>query len=160
MRSPGSCAGSEVVPTGEIMPTRRIAIITLAVGALAACSGGVRPLDRSPETLAQGQALYQRNCARCHGRSAQGAPNWRQPDAAGRYPPPPLNGSGHTWHHPLAQLRAVIREGTMPRGNMPAWGGRLDDRQIDAIIAWLQSKWPRELFQAWERTDRRAQGGA
>ena len=102
-----------------------------------------------PAQLARGEQLYNQHCASCHGPSAAGAPNWRQRNADGRYPPPPLNGTAHAWHHPLAQLRQTIKHGG-PRGSqMPAWDRTLSDAQIDDIIAWFQSLWPAEIYTAW-----------
>lgn len=105
--------------------------------------------------IAQGRTLFENNCAQCHGTNAVGATNWRQRQPDGSFPPPPLNGTAHAWHHPLAQLRAVIREGS-PSGNMPAWSGRLTEREIDAVIAYFHSLWPEEAYEAWYGINRRA----
>lgn len=107
--------------------------------------------------IARGGRLYAQNCAECHGESAQGAPNWRQRGPDGRFPPPPLNGSGHAWHHPLRQLQQVIKHGSPGGGNMPAWSGRLSDAEIDAIIAWFQAQWPDEVYAAWRENNARAE---
>lgn len=110
-----------------------------------------------PAVLARGRELFQTHCAGCHGAGAEGAPDWRRVDAQGKYPPPPLNGSGHAWHHPSAGLKQVIRQGTQKiGGDMPAWGGRLTDQDIDAIIAWFQSLWPPEIYQAWAELEARS----
>ena len=105
------------------------------------------------DMVPQGKKLFQQNCAQCHGGFAQGNPNWRQPLDNGRYLPPPLNGSGHAWHHPLDQLRGVIKYGRGPDipSDMPAWGDKLNDQEIDSVIAWFQSRWPDEIYQAWSR---------
>ncbi len=109
-------------------------------------------------SVARGAVLFRANCASCHGGEAEGHPNWRRPGADGRYPPPPLNGSGHAWHHPSAMLRQVVKYGSPGgRGNMPAWQDRLGDVQIGDIIAWMQSRWPDPLYAAWLRTERNAQ---
>lgn len=103
--------------------------------------------------VSQGKALFQQYCAECHGAFAQGNPNWRQPTDNGRYLPPPLNGTGHAWHHPMAQLRDVITNGRGPDipSDMPAWGNKLNPQEVDAVIAWFQSRWPDEIYQAWSR---------
>ena len=106
--------------------------------------------------VALGQRVFAHSCARCHGANAEGAPHWRRPDVTGNYPPPPLNGSGHARHHPLSMLRHVIRNGSPGGGNMPAWGGRLSEREIDAVIVWFQSRWPDEVYSAWREIDQRA----
>jgi mono/diheme cytochrome c family protein len=105
--------------------------------------------------IARGGELYQQNCAECHGSGAQGAPDWRQRDADGMFPPPPLNGTGHAWHHPRRMLHYVIAYGSPGgQGNMPAWGDKLSDEEIDDIIAWFQSRWPDQVYAAWQRIER------
>lgn len=74
----------------------------------------------SPQQVRLGRDVYRENCASCHGRMAQGAGNWRRRDESGDFPPPPLNGSGHAWHHPFPMLRRIVAEGGAQ--NMPAWG--------------------------------------
>lgn len=109
-------------------------------------------------TVTRGGKLFHQHCAACHGDAAQGQPTWQRPDPDGRYPAPPLNGTGHAWHHPTAALKQTIKRGTLSLGgSMPAWGEKLSDAEIDAIIAWFQSKWPDEIYAAWARMD--AQSG-
>jgi mono/diheme cytochrome c family protein len=112
---------------------------------------------RDPAFVAQGAVLYQTHCARCHGAAAEGATEWRRRDAEGFFPPPPLDESAHAWHHPLADLRRTIRHGSLPgQGRMPGWGGRLNDTEVDAVIAWFQSTWSPEVYAAWLEIDQRA----
>jgi mono/diheme cytochrome c family protein len=100
--------------------------------------------------MTRGRKLFLQNCAVCHGQNAGGASNWRQRDPDGKFPPPPLNGTGHAWHHPMKALRMTIRDGTQKiGGKMPAWGDKLSDQDIDDIIAWFQGEWPPEIYQAW-----------
>ena len=104
-----------------------------------------------PAVIDQGQGLFVENCAICHGDEAQGAvKEWHKPDASGKYPPPPLNGTAHTWHHPIGALGQTIRDGTLRiGGSMPPWRDRLSDDQIFSIIMYLSSLWPEEIYQAW-----------
>lgn len=114
-----------------------------------------------PAQVARGAEVFRQNCATCHGDRAQGAFAWERPGADGRYPPPPLDGSAHAWHHPQAALEQMIRAGTQAQGgNMPAWGGKLSDSDIRAVIAWFQSLWPDPIYAAWADMDRRARSGA
>ncbi len=101
--------------------------------------------------LQQGKQLFQNHCAECHGQNAQGlAEDWRVRDENGRYPPPPLNGSAHTWHHPLPVLVDMIENGTLQRGgSMPPWKDTLSRNQVLTIIVWLSSLWPDEIYQIW-----------
>ena len=108
-------------------------------------------------TVMRGGRLYANNCAQCHGPLGQGAPQWQTPGPDGRYPAPPLNGTGHTWHHPMSALKATIRNGTAQMGgSMPAWRGKLSEEDIEAIIAWFQAQWPEEIYAAWKRMDEQA----
>lgn len=98
----------------------------------------------------RGLKLYQQTCAACHGRQGEGAPNWQQRDAQGQFLPPPLNGTGHTWHHPMAMLVDIINNGTQRLGgNMPPWKDKLTATQIQDILFWVQSQWPPEIYAAW-----------
>jgi len=72
-------------------------------------------------------------------------------DSLGNYPPPPLNGTAHAWHHDKEVLKATIEEGGVKLGGtMPAFKNILSDTDIDAAIACFQSKWPEVLYQNWE----------
>ncbi|MCC6916696.1 MAG: c-type cytochrome [Nitrosomonas sp.] len=108
----------------------------------------VRNFD--PEQMARGQALFRKNCAVCHGRNAEGTPDWRKPLENGRYPPPPLNGTAHAWHHSTEELKNFILNGGPPgEGRMPGWAGILKDQEIDDILVWIKSLWPDEVYQGW-----------
>lgn len=104
----------------------------------------------SPQQVGEGRNLFQQHCAVCHGPNAEATPNWKQTDANGNYPPPPLNGSAHAWHHDLSLLRSTVREGGIKLGGqMPPFGLVLDARQIDSVIAFFQSQWPDETYAKW-----------
>jgi len=110
-----------------------------------------------PGQIARGSVLYQKNCMQCHGEQAQGAPNWQKRDADGKFPPPPLNGTGHTWHHPTKALKHTINNGTGNiGGNMPAFRTKLNDQEIDDILEFVKSKWPDPLYEAWYRNEQRS----
>lgn len=117
----------------------------------------VPPRVSDPVVLARGKRLFEQNCAVCHGADAQGNPNWRIRGPDGKFPPPPLNGTAHSWHHPRAWLRQMIKAGSPPgQGNMPAWGGKLSDQDVDTIIDWFQSLWPEPIYEAWVQIERRS----
>jgi len=112
-----------------------------------------------PRQVALGAEVYQKHCASCHGDHGQGAPDWRRKGADGLYPPPPLNGSGHEWHHSTAALREIIKNGSPPgQGKMPAWKDKLSDAEVDAVIAWFQSQWPDQVYAAWFDMEQRSFG--
>lgn len=122
-------------------------------------SPAARTMD--PSQVARGGVLYRKNCAECHGENGEGAPNWRQRDSDGMFPPPPLNGTGHAWHHPRPMLHYVIANGSPGgQGKMPAWKEKLNSEQINDVIVWFMSRWPDEVYQAWYQMNQRAaQGG-
>ena len=108
--------------------------------------------------LAMGKKVYRDNCASCHGVNAEGDANWRKRDAQGNFPPPPLNGSGHAWHHSLLVLKSVVQDGSSGgKGNMPAWRDKLKESEIDAVLAWSQSLWPQAIYDAWLEMQQRGQ---
>lgn len=97
-----------------------------------------------------GKKVYTENCIACHNENARGTTEWRQPLPDGSYPPPPLNGTAHAWHHPISVLKKVINEGGVPMGGkMPAFGGKLNDDEKLAVIAYFQNFWPDEIYQGW-----------
>ena len=107
-----------------------------------------------PAHAAAGKPLFDQHCAACHGQGAVGAPGWQQRGPDGRFPPPPLNGSGHAWHHPLAGLYQTIMSGSPGgQGNMPAFRDKLSRGEVLAIIAWFQSMWSDEIYAAWQRNN-------
>jgi thiol:disulfide interchange protein DsbC len=106
------------------------------------------------EQVERGAAVFTQHCAACHGENAQATPNWRETTPEGKYPPPPLNGTAHAWHHPLDVLRRQIRLGGVPLGgSMPAFKDTLSAADIDAAIAYFQSKWDDEIYALWQERD-------
>ncbi|MGH2544731.1 MAG: c-type cytochrome [Ardenticatenaceae bacterium] len=109
--------------------------------------------------VALGRAVYEENCAGCHGPARTGASNWATPGPDGLYPPPPHNDTGHTWHHSDRLLYEIIHDGWRDPLKldaplrMPAWGDRLSDAEIRALITYFKSLWSEEKRQwQWEVT--------
>jgi mono/diheme cytochrome c family protein len=103
-----------------------------------------RPGDFS--MVMNGAKLFAKNCAQCHGPRAEGFVNWRRRDASGNFPPPPLDGSAHTWHHPRRQLANTIKNGGSV---MPPFDSKLTDTEISNVINYLLSLWPDEIYALW-----------
>lgn len=127
------------------------------------------PAPPSPATQSQrwytqtqvlrGHDLFQTHCAECHKSDASGTTEWRTLDANGKLPPPPLNGTAHTWHHPLSVLRRTVRLGGVPLGgSMPGFNDKLNTSQIDDILAWVQSHWSEEIYRIWDERNTQADG--
>jgi mono/diheme cytochrome c family protein len=97
-----------------------------------------------------GKKVYADNCISCHREDAQGTFNWKTPDPDGKYPPPPLNGTAHAWHHPFGVLKRVIDDGGVPLGGkMPGFKEKLNDEEKLAVISYFQSFWSDEIYNAW-----------
>jgi len=151
---------------------RRLRIICAALAGcavLAACDRAapgpqqiqLRPDD--PQVLQLGQKVYATHCAQCHGVKLQGQPNWRDRNASGRLPAPPHDPSGHTWHHPDAQLFALTKYGVAKVANlkdyqtsMPAYEGVLSDAEIVAVLSWIKAQWPAEVRAKHDRINQAA----
>ncbi|MDP6510279.1 MAG: hypothetical protein QGH23_03595 [Dehalococcoidia bacterium] len=52
------------------------------------------------------------------------------------------NGDGHTWHNPDHQLTAWTVNGRI--GDMPAFGERLENREVIAVLAFIKTWWTEE----------------
>jgi len=106
--------------------------------------------------LADGQRVFVTHCAKCHGVNAEGDALWRKMGDDGKYPPPPLNGTGHAWHHSRAVLKNAIENGSKPgQGNMPGWKDKLSSEEIENVISWFQSKWSDQVYDAWYEMQQR-----
>lgn len=122
---------------------RRVATIIGAV-----LSVGCSESKTDPAKIALGQKLYAQHCAACHGAQLEGQPAWRRRPPNGRMPAPPHDESGHTWHHPDAVLFGITKYGMVPpyapknyESDMPAFGGKLSDEEIRAVLAYIESHW-------------------
>ena len=134
--------------------TRNALILIAAVGLAAAIlilwrgSGATGTAAQDQAVIALGQRLYVDNCASCHGADLEGQPDWQTPLASGRYPAPPHDETGHTWHHADALLVQIIRDGTAAvvgdgyKSDMPGFGDVMSDDQIAAVLAYIKSTWP------------------
>ncbi|HBQ61752.1 MAG TPA: cytochrome c [Balneolaceae bacterium] len=98
-----------------------------------------------------GRVVFSENCARCHGTKGQGlVENWKKPNPDGSFPPPPLNGTAHTWHHPMEILVQTINIGGAPYGgNMPAFREVLSEEEKIAVIAYIQNLWDQKTYDRW-----------
>ena len=75
-------------------------------------------------------------------RKAIGERSWLM----GPTPPPPLNGTAHTWHHSPKQLLWTINNGgTLIGGKMPAFKDILKEEEKTAVLDYLFSLWPDKI---------------
>ncbi len=145
------------------MRTKTIVLLwSVALLLLAGCGGETSETQAGPATLAAGQAIYEANCATCHGINGEGEPNWKVPDANGLYPAPPHDSSGHTWHHADALLLQVIRDGSgVPNSKMLAYGTILTPAEIEEALGYIKTFWAQDerefqqqMTEQWEASNR------
>ena len=109
----------------------------------------LRPDDM--RTVARGEVIYQEQCAVCHGTNLEGQPDWRERLPSGRLPAPPHDRTGHTWHHPDAQLFDITKRGPAAvvgggyESDMPGFADILSDDDIIAVLSYIKSTWPDEV---------------
>jgi mono/diheme cytochrome c family protein len=85
------------------------------------------PVAVTAESLALGQDLYSSSCSRCHG-----------PDGQGTQRAPALNVKSFLEETPDLAIQQIITLG-VPGTAMPAWGDRLTDAEIQAVVGFVRS---------------------
>lgn len=133
-------------PRSTSRRSRRLPLVLILAGAtflvglalFAALFSAGRP-STGADTLVQGKQIYESNCAGCHGSSGQGH---------GVSNAPPLNNNGSTWAMPPSELRALVRGGT--HEGMPAFGQRLNEAEVNALLAYIQTWWSAEQRAGYE----------
>lgn len=104
-------------------------------------------LPDNAEAVVVGKAVYDANCASCHGANLEGQANWRQRTSSGRLPAPPHDETGHTWHHAdkvlfnLTKYGPQFVAGPNYESDMPAFDGVLSDDEIIAALSYIKSTW-------------------
>ena len=110
--------------------------------------------------VAHGSELYAVHCTECHGANLEGQENWQTPLADGGLRAPPHDQSGHTWHHADAHLFAYTKNGGKDmappqfKSNMPGFAEKLSDGDIWAVLAYIKSRWPRDIQLRQDRMNR------
>jgi mono/diheme cytochrome c family protein len=136
-----------------------VGVAVIAAGAVTVAGSLMMPLppDRaSPhfadaddaDLVAAGRIVYTGNCASCHGRRLQGQPLWQLIDQYAGRRAPAHDETGHTWQHSDEAIFAMTKYGRFPgepaarASFMPAFAGKLSDRDILAVSAFIKSRWP------------------
>lgn len=86
-----------------------------------------RPIPVTEESLAQGASLYTTSCSRCHG-----------PEGQGTQRAPALNVKSFLSSRTDAAIQQIVTLGVTGTA-MPAWGDRLTDVEIQAVVGFMRS---------------------
>jgi len=154
--------------------TRRTGLLLGAIGALAGAGLGLTlwPVGateapgqilrwQDAAVVAEGAAIYAAHCAACHGADLEGQPDWQVRGQDGRLPAPPHDASGHTWHHPDAQLIDITTRGTAAivgggyESDMIGFGDILTTQEIIAALSYIKSTWPPEVIEVHDQINAR-----
>ena len=87
----------------------------------------VAALQAAP--AADGAALFKQKCSMCHGTDGKGFAAIKTPDFTDPKWQASLNDKG---------IGEVIKNGKK-RTTMPAWGGKLEDEEIQALVGYIRS---------------------
>jgi mono/diheme cytochrome c family protein len=96
------------------------------------------PVASSPESIAAGKALFQKNCRFCHGTDAKGdgpmAPEGTHPS----------NLTDDKWDRGSSdgEIFAVIREGAGPKFDMKGFKSKMTEQDVWNIVNYLRSIGP------------------
>jgi mono/diheme cytochrome c family protein len=120
--------GHETMPVwGEVLtPEQLDALVTFTIAAAEGTSVEI------------GQEIYSQNCIVCHGEFGEGGPN---PSQAGDIIFP-ISTAEYLKTRDDSTIRSIIAQGQPNYGMSPfgsAFGGPLDDEDIDAVVAYIRS---------------------
>ncbi len=125
-------------------------VLLAGVALTAACSSSPGPDETATAEAHPGRAAFASTCAACHGAGGEGQPDWHVRNPDGTLPAPPLNGTGHTWHHADGLLYRVVSLGgqfwedpslSQFKSGMPAFGSQLSREEIIAVLEYVKSLW-------------------
>ena len=92
------------------------------------------PVAATPESVAAGKQIFARNCATCHGVTAEGGPG-------NDLIPPAPDLTDATWDHGSTdgEIFDVIKNGVAPDFNMIPWKDKLKDPDVWNVVNYLRS---------------------
>jgi mono/diheme cytochrome c family protein len=127
-------------------------IILSSVLFLTGCFDSGDAQDKDKNNTQLGKTTFDKNCIECHGKAGQGlSKNWKQRDANGKFPAPPVNGSAHAWHHSPEMLMNTINNGGAKFGGwMPSFKDKLNEQEKQAVLDYVHSLWPKDIQQKYD----------
>lgn len=93
------------------------------------------PVTSSAESVAIGQAVYQKNCLFCHGTEATGNGSMAPKNTH----PSDLTDAKWDYGSSDGEIFAVIRDGAAPDFKMKGYKGRMSDTDVWNIVNYLRS---------------------
>ena len=98
------------------------------------------PVASTPKSIADGEALFQKNCRFCHGADAKGD----GPQAPKDTHPPNLIDAKWDNGSTDAEIFAVIRDGVGPKYTMKGYNSKMTPQDMWSIINYLRSLGPKD----------------
>ena len=93
-------------------------------------------------SVLDGQALFTTYCVACHGVSGVGErPDDIYAQDAYGFVAPPLDDTGHAWHHTDDQLIQTILEGSPRNSRMIAWEHLLTEQEVLGLVTYIKGLW-------------------
>jgi mono/diheme cytochrome c family protein len=130
----------------------KILMILSSVLFLTGCFDNGDTQDKSKNSIQLGKSTFDKNCVVCHGEAGQGlTKDWKQKNENGKFPAPPVNGSGHAWHHsPEALMNTINNGGVKLGGWMPSFKDKLSEQEKQAVLDYIHNLWPKDIQQKYD----------
>lgn len=98
--------------------------------------------ELSGNSAGDGQGLFTTYCVACHGVNGVGErPDDIYTQDSYGFVAPPLDDTGHAWHHTDDQLITTILEGSPRNSRMIAWEHVLTEREALSVVTYIKSLW-------------------
>jgi mono/diheme cytochrome c family protein len=131
-RWPGAAFGLAIGRTLALV-AGGVLVVAAVLGEQTPGSDIVNPIPGTTQSITAGAAIYQANCAACHGAEARGG----GPAAGTTQVPPTDLRSGHLNIHTDGDIYYWISNGQP--GGMPAWASRLSENDRWNLVNYLRS---------------------
>lgn len=119
---------------------------------LTACFDNGDTQAKVADSAQLGRITFEKNCLSCHGQDGKGlVENWKKRGADGNFPAPPVNGTGHAWHHSPAALMNTINNGGIKLGGwMPGFKDQLSEEEKQAMLDYIHDLWPEDIQKKYD----------